>query len=1043
MSGFFLFFAISSLAAEDSIDFNRDIRPLLSDKCFHCHGPDEEHRKADLRLDLREEAFGDNDGLVAFVPNNLDASEAWLRIITDDPDEIMPPPKSPKSLTSAEKDLFRRWIEEGAVWTDHWAFVSPRKVAPPASTHPIDHFVQERLRKAGLKPSPSAERRTLLRRLSFDLTGLPPTPEEVATFMKDQSPNAYEKQVDRLLASPHFGERMALMWLDAARYGDTSVMHADGPRDMWPWRDWVVQAYNDNRPFDQFSIWQIAGDLLPNATMQQKLASGFNRNHGTSDEGGAIAEELRVQYVVDRVQTTSNVWLGLSMECAQCHDHKYDPISQKEYFQFYAYFNNTADPGMQTRRGNQKPYIEIVTPAEETDLIRIDQEISAANELTRNEDQKLRKELTSWLANYPGDAEPAKDVASQFKNLKHYFPLDEGSGDLLIEARQRKDAHGSAITPEQRGENQGIKLNGKITYAARSFTEYDFKNQLTLSAWIKIDSPVTGAVFAKMDSKNHFRGYDLWIQGDRPGIHLINKWPQNAVKVVASTGLTPGQWQHVAITYDGKGKPEGIKIYIDGKAVEHAVDGGAKHLTATMKNKVPFRIGGRSESSNFTGSVDDIRIYDRALPPKEIAWTQTNLAQDAQNTIAAKRTGDQKNLLRYNHASIAGDAYRTAQSSLLTKQDERQQLIDGKTTTMVMQDNPPEKMRMTYVLNRGAYDQPKKEETIQPGVPAILPPLPADAAPNRLTLATWLFAEDHPLTARVTVNQIWQLFFGTGIVSTTADFGAQSEFPSHPKLLDWLAVEFKESGWDIKSLIKFIVTSETYQQSSNVRPDDFEKDPENRLLARSLRFRLQAEFIRDNALQLSGLLDPTFGGPGVKPYQPPGLWAEVSLGGNPKFVQDKGQKLYRRSLYTYWKRSSPPPNMQIFDAPTRETCVLKRPRTNTPLQALVTMNDVQFVEAARHLAERTLQESSQSTKERLTSLFETVLSRPPTSTESATLIEVYEQALKGFEEQPENSDLLLQYGDSEKATDLPSTEVAAWTIITNLVLNLDETLTRG
>ncbi len=947
--------------AADEIDFARDIRPILSENCIYCHGPDEQHREAGLRLDLKEHAFADHDGLVAFVPGDLDKSAAWHRITTNDASDLMPPPDSNKQLTSEQKDLLKRWIESGAEWTEHWAFVAPQKPAPPAATDdvsPIDRFLLARLGQKQLAPSPETDRGTLIRRLTLDLTGLPPTPAEVDAFLADTSAHAYEKLVDRLLGSKHFGERMAVYWLDAARYGDTSVMHADGPRDMWPWRDWVVNAFNNNQPFDQFSIEQIAGDLLPDAGVSQKIASGFNRNHPSSDEGGAIPEELRVSYVVDRVKTTSNVWLGLSIECAQCHDHKYDPVSQREYFQLYAYFNNTTDPGMQTRKGNQTPVVEVVSDIEEDKLAAIERKIGETAASTKTAETSARAAFDKWPPQLAGKNAPPADSAALFTHLKHHYTLDEPSGQVLIDLIQRQDAVAidAPITSTERDDraSRALTFDGRRLFEADGFPEYEHNSQLTFSAWLKIDSLVSGAVFAKMDDSQSHRGYDFWLEQGRPGTHLINSWPGNAIKVAADQALTPGQWQHVAITYDGGGEAKGVKIYIDGKLVPSSLVGGKK-LTATMKNEVAFRIGGRSQSSNFQGAVDDIRIHDRALKPEQIPALTRDLVAEAHATNPAKRSAEQKKIAYHHYLATVAAPYRNDLAASVDAVREKTRLLDGKTTVMVMQDNAPDKMRPTYRLDRGAYDQPVEDEVIEPGVPAILPPLPADAPANRLGLARWLFAENHPLTSRVAVNQLWQLFFGTGIVETPADFGSQGAFPTHPQLLDWLAVDFREQGWDVKRLIKQIVMSRAYRQSSDLRPGDLEADPNNRYLARAPRMRLPAEFIRDNALDLAGLLlRDRMGGPGVKPYQPPGLWAEVGLGGNPKFVQDHDDKLYRRSLYTYWKRSAPPPAMQIFDAPTRETCVMKRPVTNTPLQALAAMNDVQMIEAARHFAERIL-----------------------------------------------------------------------------------------
>ncbi len=564
---------------------------------------------------------------------------------------------------------------------------------------------------------------------------------------------------------------------------------------------------------------------------------------------------------------------------------------------------------------------------------------------------------------------------------------------------------------------------------------------MTISAWIKIaDANAGGAVFSKMDSANHYRGWDLWLQGGKPAIHLVSKWPSNALKVVAKEKLKPNQWEHVAITYNGGGTPESIKIFINGKPVDHDIE--AKKLTGTIRNDVPFRIGGRSQGSGAKADLDEVHIYDRELSEMEIAWTQHDLTAEAIETLAAKRTAPQKAIANADALSQSGP-FRNARSEEFLTEAKRLGILNGKTTSMVMADNPPEKMRKTYILDRGAYDAPKEDEVITPGTLAILPPLPAEAPANRLTLANWLFSADHPLTSRVAVNQIWHLCFGHGIVNSSADFGAQGDFPTHPELLDWLAVDFRESGWDMKRLVRQIVMSSTYRQSSHLGAIDLEKDPENRLLARAPRFRLQAEMIRDNALALSGLLLEDAGGPGVKPYQPPGLWAEVSLGGNPKFVQDKGDKLFRRSLYTYWKRSSPPPAMVIFDAPNRETCVMKRTRTNTPLQALAAMNDVQIMEASRHLANRIMKEGGATTPERAGYLFEIATARPPLSGELETLVEVHDRSLARYRNEPGKATDVLSHGDSENESIFPAPEQAAWTLVASLVLNLDEVLTRN
>ena len=1038
------FFSLTSIASAKitTVDFARDIRPILSDKCFSCHGPDKEHRKANLRLDLKDNAFAENDGIRAFAPGDLSASESWYRIITDNRDDLMPPPRVKKPLTDEEKNLIKRWIEGGAGWTDHWSFITPEKFAAPdkkafEGLQPIDRFIRSRLEREGVKASPTADRSTLIRRITFNLTGLPPKPEDVQTFLSDQSPDAYEKVIDRLLASRHFGERMALMWLDAARYGDTSVMHADGPRDMWPWRDWVVNAYNKNQPYDQFSIEQIAGDLLPDPTLDQIVASGFNRNHPSSDEGGAIAEELRVSYVADRVKTTSNVWLGLSMECAQCHDHKYDPVSQKEYYQFYAYFNNTADPGMQTRQGNEMPFVEILTEAEEDKAV--------AFKKKQREALVKAKKIEAYKAKTvmpQGESEPDKDLQKRLQNLIHYYPFDDVHS--RIHADTVGDSHllgPKAFEPILDGKfRQGTQV-GERFFDGLDITKFTRNDKFTFATWVRIaESNVTGAAVARMDVKNGHRGYDLWLQKGKPGIHLISKWPGNAIKVVSEVPLTPGQWQHLAITYNGSKKAAGVAVYIDGNKVPHTVE--VDKLTGSIVPTVPFRVGGRSEGGKLKAHLDDLQIYNRVLTPKEIAWAQMDLLLDAEKILISKRHEKQKSILRAHHLSRV-ETWISAKTSELHARLELDKLTASKTTTMVMRDNSPDNMRMTYILDRGAYDSPKKDEAVSPGIPAVLPPLPKDAPSNRLGLARWLFSDDHPLTARVSVNQLWQLLFGHGLVRTPADFGAQGAFPSHPDLLDWLAVDFRQSGWDTKRMIKQIAMSETYRQSSIFRDNDVERDPDNILLGRSPRFRLQAEMIRDNALALSGLLVDKAGGPGVKPYQPPGLWAEVGLSGKPAFIQDTGEKLYRRSLYTYWKRSAPHPAMVIFDAPNRETCVIQRPSTNTPLQALAAMNDVQMLEASRHFAERILHEGGSSNHARASWAFELATARTPKLSEIDALIDVLQHGLETYKAAPERSELLTNIGESEKDQTLDPSQHAAWTVVASLILNLDEVLTRN
>ena len=1035
--------SVAGITSAAEIDFNRQIRPILSDNCFLCHGPSESTREAGLRLDVREDAIDAG----SLTPGEPEASELVARIFTEDADLLMPPPDSNKRLTDDQRELLRRWVSEGAEYEKHWAFVPAKKVAGLTGGNPVDHFVGKRLQQSGLAFSPPAELSTLIRRVSFDLTGMPPTPEQVEIFLADARTRgkdvAYEALVDRLLASQAYGERMALAWLDAARYGDTSVMHADGPRDMWPWRDWVIRAYNSNMPFNQFTVEQLAGDLIPGATVDQKVASGFNRNHATSDEGGAFAEELRVEYVVDRVETTSKVWLGLTMECGQCHDHKYDPISQEEYYQFYAYFNNTSDPGMQTRRGNQAPLVEVADPNRERQLDDLRQRIATAKEQLEQHKRDAEPTFTSWAEQKTADFIKKDQTANELSGLTQWFPLEETGGKEL-----KNDVTGAIAVLEkgkfQTGDREGsktIKLDGGTQYVcADAAPEVQNDQPFSFAAWIKYDAKSGGAVFSKMNESNSYRGYDMWIQGANVGTHIIHSWNDNAIKVVSKDALKADTWQHVVVTYDGSQKAAGVKIYIDGKLSANQVE--ADTLSATLETTAPFKIGSRSNGANWKGEVDDIRIYNRALTEAEVPLAKEDVIGGILATAPGDRTESQVATLRNLYFTTQDKQFSRRNKALASLSKQYSDLDAIKVTSMIMTDNPPDKMRMTYILDRGQYDSPKEDAVISPGVPAALPALPKDAPPNRLGLARWLTSPDHPLTARVAINRYWTMLFGNGLVRTTSDFGSQGTPPTHPELLDWLAVDFVESGWDVKRMMRQIVLSQTYRQSSRQELWHREKDPENLLLARSPRFRLQGEFIRDQALAVAGLLAHDVGGPGVKPYQPVNIWNEVSLNGGLRYKQDQGAKLYRKSMYTYWKRSAPMPNMMIFDAPSREKCVVKRARTNTPLQALVTLNDPQFVEAARSLAQRLIHSES-SDPARIELAYRLSTARPANPRETSILLDILDAQRERFDKDREKALQFLSVGELERDETIDVAEHAAWTVVAQMILNLDETLTRG
>ncbi len=1024
----------------ETVQFNRDIRPILSNKCFTCHGPDEKRRKGKLRLDVEAEAKAD-----VIVAGKLADSEFWARITSTDADELMPPAKAKKPLTPKEVALFKRWIEQGAKYEGHWAFISPKTPTPPKGNlkwghNPIDHFVLKQLEANGLKPTTEATRELLIRRVTFDLTGLPPTLAEVDAFVNDKSPNAYEKVVDRLLASKSYAERMTLHWMDVARYGDSSVHHADGPRTMWPWRDWVINAYHTNKSFKDFATEQLAGDLMPNATVDQKIATGFNRNHGTTDEGGLIVEEYRVEYVVDRVKTTGNVFLGLSIECAQCHSHKYDPISHKEYYEFFAFFNNNADSGKQTRGGNAPPMVDVISKESQAKRQAAEAKLKAANEKIVAHRKGVQAEFEKWTveAGKNVDAQPNEPAG-----LLAHFPLDEFKDrkgvDFVNEKNEVKWEGGGRTVAGQTGQAFRVEGNGFIN--VKGVQPPEWNQPFSFGCWVKPDAGnANGALFSKMDEGNAYRGFDLWLQQGSVGTHLVSKWQDNAIKVVSKAKVPPKKWTHVFVTYDGKGKAAGTKIYINGKVQEHNIE--ADGLNDTIQTPKTFRIGRRFNTSQANNiEIDEVRLYGRELIAADInAVSGSDPIAPLLAITPDKRTPKQTEALLNHYLNNIDQAHQKLAAEKRTAEAEIAAVNKNKVNTMIMGDRGD--MRKTYVLDRGHYEHPLKEEEIKPGVPAFLPPMPEDAPANRLGLAQWLTRPDHPLTARVAVNRYWSLLFGQGIVKSVSDFGTQGAWPTHPALLDWLATDFVKNDWNIKHTFKQIVMSATYRQSSKLNRELYNRDPENNLIARGPRFRLQGEFVRDNALAVSGLLVDQAGGPGVKPYQPPGLWNEVSLGGNVRFRQDTGENLYRKSMYTYWKRSAPAPSMTIFDAPTREKCMVERPRTNTPLQALVTLNDPQFTEAARNLAQRMIKEGGQTAQDRVTYGYRLVAARKPKPIVANILVAAYNEELENFKKNTEAADKLLDVGESKRDETINNAEHAAWTIVASMLLNLDEVITR-
>ena len=1030
---------VSPLAATASpIDFARDIRPILSDNCFACHGPDAGKRKGGLRLDVPESAMGAGDsGSPAIVPGDPDRSEIIRRLHSSDPDEVMPPPEETKTLKAGQSDLLKQWIREGAKWSGHWAFEPVRAVSVPESPghSPIDAFIHARLATESLKPAPEEDPARLLRRVSLDLTGLPPSVAEVDAFLdasRTDRTAALSAAVDRLLASPHFGERMAVPWLDLARYGDTSGYHNDSLRDMWLWREWVIKAFNDGMPFDQFTIEQLAGDLLPDARIDQKVASGFHRNVMTSDEGGLIEEEYLNLYVVDRVATTGVTWLGMTLACAQCHDHKYDPITIKDYYQVYAFFHNVPENGKDgVRDRNPQPFLSVPSPEQAAELSRLNTAIAAADthlkELTAALDARQSEWETARLASGP-PPEPAGPAT--------IIPLDnDGRGT-------GPDGQPLAGTPQgtgtfdasASGPGYTTDKNGWIEYG--DILSFEKDQSFTVSAWLRL-KPGGGSPFGKMESSDTLRGWDIEFHGTKPSFHLIHHWPADALHVRARRDLPADVLLHFAVTYDGSGQGSGVQMYVNGQP--EPADVVVNALTGTTRTPETFSIGRRGAAgAPFSGQIDDFRAYPRVLEPNEVASLSTAATLALARVPADQRTPEQKSRIQQFFRQTEAPEFATAVQELADLRQAREAVEKAIPNTMVMAER--ETPRDTFIKVRGQYDQ--NGDKVTAGVPAFLPQIPprADGKPlSRLDFARWLVSRDHPLTARVTVNRWWAMLFGTGLVKTLNDFGSQGEWPSHPELLDWLAADFM-TDWNIKRTLKQIVMSHTYRQSARVAPDLLARDSENRLLARGPRQRLDAEMIRDNALAIAGILNPKLGGKSIKPEQPPGTWEINEMGGY-GYDKSTGDDLYRRGLYVYWRRSTVYPSFITLDAPTREFCSSQRARTSTPLQSLVLMNDPVFVEAARAFAQRILRDGGPDAPSRLLFAWRTTLGRTPTDAETGILTRTLETQLAQYRQDPAAAAALVSIGDLPKPEGLDVGELAAWTAVANVLLNLNETIT--
>jgi hypothetical protein len=1040
---------LCAVGRADTVEYDRDIRPILSDNCFSCHGPDSAGRKAELRLDDRQAAIDSG----AIDPKNPDASGLIARIFSEDPEMVMPTPESHKVLSSKQKDLLKRWIESGAEYQSHWSFTPPKRHDFPEVRNtgwvrnPIDRFVLSKLESAGLEPSVEADIRTLVRRVSLDLTGLPPTEEEVEAVVADPAADRYERFVEELLSRPTWGEHRGRYWLDYARYADSHGIHFDNYREMYSFRDWVINAFNSNMPFDQFTIEQLAGDLIPDATLEQQIASGFNRCNITTSEGGAISEEYQVLYTRDRVETTSAIWLGLTTGCAVCHDHKFDPISQKEFYELAAYFNNLNQTIMDGNRKDTPPIVvvpqkqdrqrhkELVTAVESNKKSAADRRVAAKDSFV-SWGENLSSNAHKLLAPLRSLPRPVFQIPFADNQPNTFTYVSDGEQFRLPLSKPAKLAPGYVA-------DQAWTVEAKSIPSFEEVGKFERDKPFSVSTWVKLGSKnQTGALVARMDEENNYRGWDLWVEKGRIGMHIAHHFPDNCLKVLADKPLAVKDWHHVAVSYDGSSKAEGIKICIDGSEVKLAISNNS--LSETIQTETPLRIGSRSKASNTNGAMlQDLRIYNSALSASDFDTIRsvTRLVHVASKPSKTRSENESEEVFTW-YLRTQDPETISLTKTIATLESEQKEIESRGTIAHVMSEK--KETPKAFVLLRGDYDKRGTEVNAQ--TPAVLPPMEPELPQNRLGLAKWLVNPGHPLTARVTVNRFWQEVFGFGLVGSAGDFGVTGETPSHPQLLDFLAIEFVERHWDVKDLFRTIVTSATYRQSAVMTEQKRSADPSNRLYSRGPRFRMDAEMVRDYGLAASGLLVRTIGGPSVRPYQPSGVWEAVAMPNSDTriYKQDSGPSLYRRSMYTFWKRAAPPASMEIFNAPSREQCTVRRERTNTPLQALVTLNDPQLVEAAKAMAQRVLLGKNgyqeQDDAQKLHQIGMLLLGRPWTGEEQAVIQASLTELRAHYKSVPADADALLAVGNLKRDESIPAAEHAAWTMLCNQLLNLDEVL---
>jgi Protein of unknown function (DUF1553)/Protein of unknown function (DUF1549)/Concanavalin A-like lectin/glucanases superfamily/Planctomycete cytochrome C len=1029
---------LQAASLPDKVDFHFHVKPILSDRCFACHGPDEKARKGKLRLDTREGAFKAlEDGMFVIKSGDAKHSELIRRITATDPDDIMPPPKSKMSLTSDEIALLKKWVEQGADYPakSHWAFNPVTKVAVPKVDganrveNPIDAFVLQKLARENLKSSSRATKEILIRRLALDLTGLPPKLEEVDAFLADNSPEAYRKVVQQYLSSPRYGERMALDWLDLARFADTFGYQSDVDMNMYPWRDWVIKSFNQNLPYDLFILFQVAGDLLPNATREQILATAFNRLHRQTNEGGSVEEEFRNEYVSDRVHTLGTAFLGLTMECCRCHDHKYDPITQKDYYRLGSFFNSIDESGLYSHftRAVPTPTLLLYADGVEQKHLALKNQVLEKENALDSVRQSSRPRFEAWLKTNEAPVFKPSPAA-----LFAFDAVNGGKSPNLIETNKPASLHENPQLVDGKS-GKALLFTGDNDVTCKGAGEFTRTDPFSFSLWLKLGEIQERAVIfhrSRSWTDSGSRGYELLLEQGKPSFGLIHFYPGNAVQIRAQRALPTNEWSHLVITYDGSSRAAGLKLYVNGSPAEVQVvhdnlykdiihrsewgdsDVGGVHLT----------LAGRFRDSGFkNGAIDEFQVFNQCLTPLE-ARAVGGFATESPK---------QEELFSF-YLNYQDQEYQTALAELKKVRQEESKVVNDVKEIMAMKES--KEPRPTHLLKRGRYDMPG--EIVDRGTPEGIFPMPSEYPNNRLGLAKWLVDRRNPLTARVVVNRIWRMHFGRGIVATQEDFGNQGQLPTHPELLDFLAGWFMDHKWDVKALHELIVTSATYCQTSVTSADTLAKDPENHLLARGPKHRMQAELVRDCALAVSGLLSDKIGGPSVKPYQPAGLWEESGTGKT--YTQDHGDKLYRRSLYTFWRRTAPPASMLTFDAGSREVCTAKRETTATPLQSLILLNDPQFLEASRVLAETLVRDSKTELEPRIQKAFRLATGRAPQAKEKDILAKLYQEQLAWFTDHPDAADKYLAIGETKPDKSLPVAEVAATAVLADALFNHDE-----